>query len=181
MCGVCGSTVHAGGARRHYRMYRCSGSLGHISRKAEPVEDYVCAVVVERLRRPDAVELLVDRHRPDVDELRRDADTLRQRLEQVALDYAEGVITGAQLRAATERLRQRLSDVEQRMADAGRIDVLGPLVGAADVADRWRQLDTDRQRQIIDLLMTVRLHPVGRGTGTFRPDTVDIRWRAGVA
>ncbi|ORL76404.1 recombinase family protein [Prescottella equi] len=54
----CGATVHTGGARRDYRMYRCSGSTGHISRKAKPIEEYVEAVIVERLSRPDALQLL---------------------------------------------------------------------------------------------------------------------------
>jgi site-specific DNA recombinase len=55
--------------------------------------------------------------------------------------------------------------------------VLGPLVLAKDVRAVWEALSTDRQRVVIDALMTVRLMPPGRGTRTFRPETVIIEPR----
>jgi hypothetical protein len=30
---------------------------------------------------------------------------------------------------------------------------------------------------VVDALMTIRLHPVGRGVRTFRPETIDIEWK----
>lgn len=38
------------------------------------------------------------------------------------------------------------------MADAGGVDVLGPLVEAEDVAATWAELDTDRQRAVVATL-----------------------------
>jgi len=71
----------------------------------------------------------------------------------------------------------RLGEIEQLMADAGRVDVLGPLVGAADVAAVWTDLPLDRRRAVVDALMVVWLHAVGRGVRTFRPSTVEIVWQ----
>lgn len=177
LCGVCGATVHAGGARRHYGMYRCSGSYGHVNRMSAPVDDYVQAVMVARLARADARELLVDESRPDVDALRGEANALRSRLDSLAVDFADGTLTTSQLRLATQRIRDRLSTIERSLADAGRVNVLGALVGAQDVQAVWDSLDVDRRRAVIDVLAGVTLHPPGRGVRTFRPETVSIDWR----
>ena len=87
LCGVCGLTVHSGGANtgRSYRVYRCR-SMTHVNRRAEPVEEYVEAVVVERLSRPDAVDLLTVNDRPDTAGLHAEADQLRRRLDALADD-----------------------------------------------------------------------------------------------
>jgi hypothetical protein len=149
VCGVCGATVHAGGAKpaRGYRIYRCSGSPGYISRKADPINEYVEAVALGQLARSDAAELLADRERPDLDATRDEAESVRRRLDGLADAYADGSVTLAQLQRATATLRGRLVDIEAAMADAGRLDVLGPLVTAADVAAVLAELGTDQRRR----------------------------------
>ena len=176
-----GATVHSGGANNHQqRIYRCSGPPqynGHVSRSAVPVEEWVSEVAIARLSRDDAGELLRDDKRPDVEALRTEAAALRARLDQLATEFADGVLTGSQLRTATSRVRSKLATIEARMADAGRTDVLGPLVLAKDVRAAWEALSTDRRRAVIDALMIIRLLPPGRGTRTFRPETVIIEPR----
>ncbi|GAA3680840.1 recombinase family protein [Yimella lutea] len=181
LCGVCGWTVHAGGgARRGIRSYRCAGSTGHFARMADPVDKYVRSVVVARLQRPDARDLLQEpTAAPDKAALRAEANAIRSRLESVAVEFADGSLTPAQLRAVTERLRQNLAQVEGRLVDAGRVPVLGPLVDAKDVEAAWDGLAVGQQRAVIDLLMTVRIDPPGRGVRTFRPGTVRIEWKGG--
>ncbi len=176
-CGVCGATVHAGGnARRGIRAYRCSASTGHFARMAEPVEEFVGAIVVARLSRPDARDLLVKRATVDTAALHVEATGLRQRLDALAVDFADGDLTSSQLRAASERIRSRLAKIEGDLADAGKVDVLGDLVGAGDVQAVWDGFTVDRKRAVIAALMTVALYPPGRGTRTFRPETVGIEW-----
>lgn len=80
------------------------------------------------------------------------------------------------MRAATERIRERLTAVEAQLADAGRVDVLGDLIAAKDVAAVWESLPLERRRAVVATLMRITLHPVGRGTRTFRPETVGIDW-----
>jgi hypothetical protein len=189
LCGTCRATVHAGGATRGQgRVYRCSKSSGHLARRAEPVEQLVSEVVIARLSQPDARDLLVDDERPDVDALRTEAMALRLRLDQLATEFADGVLTASQLRTATDRTRSNLAAVEAQMADAGRVDVLGPLVSADDVRAVWSALGVARQRRAIDVLMQVTVRSPGRGARIARDDagsyvleaigaTVDIKWR----
>jgi site-specific DNA recombinase len=176
-CAVCGRTVHSGGAAtQQSRVYRCR-SMKHVSRAADPVDAYIGALVVERLSRPDAVELLADTSRPDVSKLREEAVALRTRMDALAVEWADMGMTPSQFRTANDRLRGRLDAVEHQMADAGRVDVLGPLVRADEVQEAWDQLSTARQRAVVDLLMTVVLHAPGRGARTFRPESVEWAWR----
>lgn len=55
------------------------------------------------------------------------------------------------------------------------MNVLGPLVGAADVRAAWGALGPERQRAVVDLLMTVTPHSPGRGRRNFDPDTIESR------
>jgi site-specific DNA recombinase len=178
ICGVCGARVHAGGnARKGVPAYRCSGSTGHFARKAVPVEEFVEAVMVARLSRPDARDLLTTRDKPDTASLRDEANGLRERLDALAVDFADGSLTASQLRVATERIRSRLESVEGQLADAGRVDLLGPMVNSDDVATAWVSASISRRRSVIALLAEVVIHPPGRGTRTFNPETVSVRWK----
>ncbi|MFF0876853.1 recombinase family protein [Micromonospora aurantiaca (nom. illeg.)] len=182
LCGVCDATVHAGaaparGGRQERRTYRCSASYGHVGRAALPVEAYIRDVIVARLSRSDARDLLVDHNRPDVDALRTELSTLRTRRKSILALVADGTFTENEARAQVTVLTRRTAEVEAALSDAGRVNVLGPLVDAADPAAAWDALDIERQRAVIDALMTVRLLPPGRGTRTFRPESVVITWR----
>nr|WP_239028775.1 recombinase family protein [Pseudonocardia acidicola] len=172
-CGVCNQPVQAGSRRGTYHSYRCR-SLGHVARRGDVVDDLVSKVVIARLSRPDARDLLVDHQLPDVEVLREKAQALRTRLDALATEFAEGELTASQLRIATERLRTNLAAAEREIADAGRVDVLGDLVSAGDVAEAWAAIDTDRQRAVVGALMSVTLMPVGRGSRRFDPASVRI-------
>jgi hypothetical protein len=175
LCGICGATVHAGGAARAgIRNYRCSGSTGHVARKAEPVEDYVEAAVVGILSRPSAALLLQDRSRPDAEALGAEAVGLRERADALAAEYQQGRLLLSSLQAANKLTMERLAAIDKELADAGRVDILGPLVGAADVLAAWEALGTSRKRAVLDILMTVVIHPPGRGTRIFDPATVEL-------
>ncbi|MEH3154178.1 MAG: recombinase family protein [Gordonia paraffinivorans] len=175
----CGATVHSGGARRQYRAYRCSERPGELNRMAEPVNDYVEAVIVERLSRPDALAIFAPTVANSTRNLSKQADTLRQRLTAIAEDYADGAMTQAQFRTANERARAKLAEVESEMAAAGAADVVAPIVTSGDVAATWAALPIARRRAIIDVIADITLHSPGRGTRTFRPESVTITWRDG--
>lgn len=169
-CGVatCGVTVHRGGGasrrgRDPYPMYRCSGSTGHVTRASGPVDWYVNEVLIERLTRPDAAHLLLHEELPDSAQLRREAQTLRVRLDSLAGLLAEGILTEAGVRREAGKLRTRLADIEAQQSNAGRVDILRPLIAAADVRAAWEGLDTDRRRAVIEAVMRVTLLPPGRG------------------
>lgn len=179
LCGVpgCGLTVNGGGAQINGPLYRCP-SQRHLARLAGPVDAWVVEHVLARLGREDAADLLVDRDRPDVAELTGQAVALRARIAATRREFAaDDTMSPAELREILAEQRGRLAKVEAVMADAGRVDLLGPLVAAEDIAGAWERYGRPRQRLVIDMLMVVRIWPPGRGARRFNPDTVQIEPR----
>lgn len=178
LCGVCGETVQRSGASVAAPQYRCR-SRQHVTRRAEPVDEYVSMVTVARLTAPDAGALWTA-DAPDAGELMAEGDVLRRRRDDLAELVADGAMTPAQFRAANERVLSRLAEVESRIAAIGQSSPLA-IVAENDVQASWDGLSIARQRSIIDALMVPVLHLPGRGTRTFRPETVEIRWKTDAA
>lgn len=175
VCGVCGEPVHRGGtAMPGIPTYRCTSGR-HVARKADPIDAYVTEVTLGILTRPDAAELWAA-ELPDASELMAEADTLRLRREDLALDYADGAMTREQFRTANTRVLERLADVEGKIAAAGTSSPLA-IVAADDVKATWDALSVAQRRLIIATLMTPVLHLVGAGVRGFDPDTVTFRWK----
>ena len=157
------------------RIYRCR-EKSHLSREAGFCDWRVSERVIARLSQPDAAELLLDDDRPDMDALRSESNTLRLCLDQLAEAFADGTVSGAQLKAGTERLRSRLGDVEARMVHVDRAPLLASLVTSGDVREAWEVAGLDRQRAIISLLYTVTLLP--RAPGRKRAELESVRMEA---
>jgi DNA invertase Pin-like site-specific DNA recombinase len=176
ICGVCDEPVHRGGGnRRGVSTYRCRSGR-HVSRKADPVDLCVTEVALGVLTRPDAAELWAA-ELPDASELMAQADTLRRRRDDLALDYADGAMTRQQFRTANARILDRLADLEGKIAAAGRSSPLA-IVAADDVRATWQTLSVAQRRAIISALMSPVLHLVGAGSRGFDPDTVTFRWKS---
>jgi site-specific DNA recombinase len=174
LCGVCGQAVHRGGAAYGKPMYRCISGR-HVSRMAEPVDEYVMAVAVEKLQQPDAASLWAA-ELPDADELMAEADKLRRERDGIDQDRADGLIDRVRWRTMNERISGRLGEIETKLAAAGSSSPLS-IVASGHVEETWAGLTVAQRRNIIATLMTPVLHLPGRGTRTFRPETVEIRWR----
>jgi site-specific DNA recombinase len=180
----CGSTVRtamvasnrAAGTTR--TVYRCrERGPGHVARAAVPVDGFVAALVVARLSRRDARDLLRDDERPDAETLRNEAMALRARIVEAGDMFADGEMTRVQLERITSRVQRQLDDVEDRMATSARGSVLVDLVQARDAGAVWDRLSTERRRSVVDALMTVTLLPSGRRGKAFDPELVRIEWR----
>lgn len=171
-CGVCGSPVICTRVATRTVLtpsYTCRAGK-HVARIAAELDAYVTQLVIARLSRPDAVDLLAAAAGPDSGAQHRKADALRERLDELAAAYADGAIDARQLREGSERLRARLRDVEAQIAAAGRRSALADLPGAPDLAERWAAFPVDRRRAVVEELMTLVIHraPKGRRKG-WRP------------
>jgi site-specific DNA recombinase len=179
VCGRCpGQTVistyrgiKARGTQR--RVYRCPNC--YRTRVADPIDHFVERVVAGRLRRPDLADLLVSR-KGDVDtsELANEAKAIRLRLDALGdnLDIDE-----ADLARRSRKLRARLAEIQQALAESGRGSAAGALLGAKDPGAAWLALDDIGRRQaVVRDLMTIRLLPTGPGRRAFDPATVNVAW-----
>lgn len=178
-CGICGDEMFAspmGVKGRRWMTYRCRRA--HLSRRLDAVDDVVEAVVVGRLSRPDAIALLAGSDREDVELVRAEGNAIRAQLDDAAALFADGGITGQQLRTITERLRGKLEDVERRTAAADSENTLTEIVAARDVAAFWSTLSLSRKRAVIDALMTVAISSAPHRGARFTPDQVQIGWKS---
>lgn len=178
LCWKCGSDVATGHTRHGKRVYVCRASKC-ISRKADPVDDVVEKVMIARLSRPDAIELLSTNTSPDVADLRAKAEAIRERIDNLAVGLEEGLLTLGAVRKSSERLKVELRAVEAKIQDSTHADVLSPLITAHDVAAAWEACDLQQKRAAIEALMTVTLLKPETGTREFDPETVRIDWKDG--
>jgi site-specific DNA recombinase len=180
-CGICGGPVRATKGKPYKgvaaTIYRCFPA-GCVSRNQEKLDALTRDLVCARLARPDAVELLRPADEPeDATAARAEVERLRAKLETVAADEADDLITREQYLTQTRRLRARLEQAQARVpAPAPRLAVLDGLVGEQDVEAAWERLDVSVQRQVVALLLEVTIQPTRRGPG-FDPASVLTAWR----
>ena len=74
------------------RVYVCKHCFG-VTRDMARVDELIGAIVVGRLSRPDAADLLITERRDDISELRDRAAALRARQDEAAALFADGAIT----------------------------------------------------------------------------------------
>jgi site-specific DNA recombinase len=184
-CGACGSAVKAGwrGGRKGdptaYLVYSCRRA-GCVSNRAEFVESVVLRRVVEALEEPGfwLRWMAPASDAGDPAALRAEEQSLRERMEALATDYADGLLSRSQMQAGTTRLRERLAEVERVLAQVGQTDALA---GLRDTEYVWQELDampTERLRAVIEsVIESVELLPRGRGSRTTLPEHVAIRTR----
>lgn len=162
--------IKARGTQR--RVYRCPKC--YMMRVADPIDMWVTAFVAELLSRSERLaERLARRESgPDPVALSAEAKGIRVRLDALAdnLDIDEAVLA-----RRARKLHERLAEIQQSLADAGRGSAAGSLAATGDPRAAWLALDDISRRQaVIRDLCTVRLLPMGPGRKPFDPKSVDI-------
>ena len=183
----CGSDVTTGRTRHNKRTYNCRAAK-HMSRAAEPIDALIAGgeidgvkvqgLVVERLERADARDLLAPSAAPQVDDLKAKAAAIRERQENLAIGLEEGLLTLDSVRKSSARLKAELEQIEAQVQAETKADVLAPLVHAPDVEAAWAACDLKRRRAVIEALMTITLLPPKRGRHAFDPDSVKVDWKS---
>ena len=173
-CGVCGAPMKAGATRDKVKTYRCSVS-NHLSRKAEDADRYIVGVVMEALTDPASVAGLEAAMRakdaPDARSLRTELLAAQQGEANVLSMVASGLTTMPKAEAALRDVRKRIGVLEAAMTEAGKADVLTPLMRATDTAAAWDATPVERQRAIVRSLMAVEMLSPGKGS---RPPKDDV-------
>jgi site-specific DNA recombinase len=199
-CGVCGGVLRAACRRltrkvakavspenpdgkvvTEHELYICQGTAGCVGRNRPRVDELVREVIVARLSRPDALDLLRQPEQDDEQAVHwNEAQALRTRLDDAAVDYAAGLIDREQMRKITAVLRPRLEEVEARLSVRPLPDVPADALGMAEAADAgavWDSLPVHRRRAVLDALCDVVLLPARKGAG-FDPARVRFDWKA---
>ncbi|WP_298860819.1 recombinase family protein [uncultured Microbacterium sp.] len=182
-CGECARvlTVQPGDPAPDGPTVRTAGSGGRyacpvcrLNRSLEAVDDFVLRLARARLADPAFLAALA----PDVDtdHLRTEQAALTDRKATLAGLVADGTMSRDEVREAVAGLNARLAELDQALTGASRpVDVVAEYKAMLDSFD---SLNLDRQRALIDTLMTVYLLRSPRGRKGFDPGTVRVVWRA---
>lgn len=175
-CGVCGSRMRVQKNRSH-RAYICVAGF-HASVKVENLDQFIVNVILARMARPDAAVLL-QRHsdNPDAAAAAVELAQVRARLDTFYDEAAEGKVSAAALARIEGKLLPRVAELEA----ASRVVPLPRSVTALagpDPGRVWEQLTIGGQREVVQLLLEVKVHPTRRGARTFDPQRCEITWRS---
>lgn len=186
-CGRPGCTAFAyvtqSGGRR-YPSYRCQTAHGG-GRHAAKLDDYVQDIVIERLSRDDAHDLLLPGPEDiDVAGLQVESEQIRQRMRDLGGLFGTGQIDMVAFTEGTDSARAQLEGVTRQLARAAIKDPLVELVGAPDVRKAWKAMELPKQRAILRELVDVTLMPPRPGRmpdgGYFDYEAIDFRWKRGI-
>jgi site-specific DNA recombinase len=124
----CGNIAVGGQSHAGHHVYRCSAPTRdparpgpHVARAAAPVDEFIRNLIIARMSRDDAADLITaPASGTDVTALREEAAAIHSNLEEMAADRALGLIGRAQMLAATERANYRLTQISDQLTEAGR-------------------------------------------------------------
>jgi site-specific DNA recombinase len=176
--------VSQSGNKGHRPAYRCQ--LGQVTRRADVLDDYVRDVILERLSRADAADLLLPVANGEaVGELQTRAAMLRQRLTDLSGMFATGQVDAAQLAEGSRTINAQLTSALGQLASAATRDPLLDLVGVPDPWKAWEGMELEQRRTVLRALVTVRVKPGRRGRmpdGTYQDmESIDFEWKRGAA
>ena len=188
VCGRCGASLVSRPNNQAKPSMVCAAGpgqtgCGRLRVTAEPLEEFIGAVVIEALDSPHLVSALQAADTADSD----DAETLRHigqwqdQVEQVAIDhYTDQQISRAEYLAVSKALNARIEQAKTSLGRGTRSRVLAHLPQTRQqLQDAWDHSDTSWRRALIAAVVDrVEVGPAVRGRNRFDPDRLTIHWRA---
>lgn len=163
----------------HRQTYRCR-DVAHLSRTQAYLDQYVEEVIIARLSRRDARDLIRTPNADvDVEALRKRATVLRGNIKSLARDRALGEITRSEHLEGARVAKAELSRIDEVLQIEMVDSPLTPFIEAEDVAAEWDRSPLGVKRAVLRCLMTVTVLPargLSPGDGFFNSDGVEIRW-----
>lgn len=163
----------------HRITYACKACRG-CSVRAEYVEPLVYGVLIERLARPDAVDLLKSEAHDaaEAQTIRDELNRLYGELDNLAVERAQGLLNARQVKISTDIIEGQIEQLERKQQDSERLRVFdGIPLGTPEVGDAIRDLSPDRLRAVIDVAVDFVVAPVGKGGKVFKAERVGVHWK----
>lgn len=181
-CGVCGwhlRTAPKGGNV----LYLCDSDRGCVGRRKQWVDDLVSEVVIERLKQPDAAQLLetpLVEVTADNGPLLARMEAARAKLDEAAAAYANDKITLSQMTIISDRMRDEIDQIERQLrpnrTPRRSSKTARQIAGKRNARAIWDGLTVLEQREVLQAFgMTVTIMPAPKGPG-FKPEYVVIEW-----
>lgn len=186
-CSKCGgrmksaSGTHGGkrGGSNSGPSYCCRECYG-IYRGLADVDALVDEVILGYLSKPENRLTVANAHADggaDVGELHAQRGRLMDRKARLSAMFAEGQIDDEQLVSGTKEIRAQLDKIEGKLDKArGDSPLMALTLDEGDLRQRWALLPPDKRAAIIDLLVTVTIHPA-RHRVPFDAEAIEVDWK----
>ncbi len=177
---LCGRPTGDGRLRYLCKKEPGSNRCGKIFIVASPTDDCVTDMVKMVLQSPKLAEILQANGRNSGDESALEqiaAD--EKKLEELAGDYATGLITRKEWLYARELLEGRLEAARKRLSSNSQIAALEGLYGdSVPFGEMWKGFSIDRRRAVIAALFErIIVHPGVQGRNRFDSQRLEPVWR----
>lgn len=181
-CGRCadGTTMGSGVADSDGAVIYVCKRCHRLSRRMAPVDELVTKLVSAYLKK-HCTDLLTDSTQVDMAALREQERNILDKIDGLAVDLADGLLTKRQVKVATDRHNEQLAEVRGKMQPSRNrhiFDGLEDAVAKGFVKEWFEGLPLDRQRGIVDTIVVFTLIPAGRGR-PFHRDHLGIDWVSG--
>lgn len=183
-CGQCGGPLGPIPTSRRPSLhnYTCRGTPfatgGCVSILVHRLDAHITELVLERLGRADAAELLAD-DAQDEELLAAIAESeeLRARHREFIDKAAEGKLSAEALARIEEKLLPKIQDAERRTQAVNLSPALRGVV-RPDIREIWPTLSVSHRREIVRSLMDITLHRAPKkGRTAFDPERVRVVWK----
>ncbi|MGW1814869.1 recombinase family protein [Streptomyces sp. NPDC002125] len=181
-CGYDGCTDTVNG--RGYRgvpVYGCKDT--HTRTPRSIADDRASKATLARLMFPDFLGQILETQNAQEGQsgaqLQSQAKELRERLDGLAMAYAEGAISLSQMTAGSQAIQKKLETIESELVSTAGIPPLDPVKGVAGLIEGWPTLPLPTRRAWVDFCCIVTLNPAkGRHlTSMSVDDHITIEWR----
>lgn len=164
--------------RAERQIYRCmSTDSGHVVCSRPELDRLVIATVAALIATSDPADIIgTPQNGVDVPALRAELVIHRAKLDEIAADYDDDVITKSQMITRTQKRRAKIEEVEAKLTEAAQSQSpAAKLIGAENIEAAWEALTLGEQREILRRLLVITVHPVGKGKRVAVRDRVEIR------
>ncbi len=182
-CGECGARLKAAtNMSRIPRAYACrmEGCM-RVTVTADRVDERVEAILMALFERPDFQSALADAHERRATAATRGPDVASLIAEKEAeLDAVEklretGELTLRAYAAETKRIEDAIEHLRSQQAAAVSSPALRRLLTAATLQDGWRSADLMDRREVVRLLLDVKIKRAAVRGRNFDPGRVEVR------
>lgn len=188
LCGKCGATLVSGTNSHKQPTYHC-GEQFHLTHQREPVDAMVTEAVLTRLSSVDVHDLVMPQEDdgPDREELLTERNALVDRVKELSPLLRDIHHPVLEITAAINEVKARIDEIDAELLDrsvSAAAKLLADVEEPVDTAERrevveakWKVLDADRRRMLVDELVTVTIEPITPGHVKFDPDLIRIEQR----
>lgn len=170
-CAVCGGKLRTSGTR-----YWCPQG-GHVLRTQEFIDEFVMALVIERLNEPDLTGRMLQSKDTEQAEVEAAMQNLYARLKTVESDYDAGFIDGRRFKTASDSINSELTAMQLDRAKRAAGQAVAAAVGSQDPGLYFMEGSLATKRAILDALVTISVKHQGKGVKGFKGESLEWVWK----